>query len=701
VSAFFSVSTGLLMRDLGKPGMLQLYRLAGDSRLEPHKADRFYLSQLDDWSEVSSEPWESTLEQCAASYWTIRARAHSNQLLAGLNTAMSMRALESVDRILQTRVSPDALLDALLVAPLRDTDQVERLARLAASIGCASISALFDEVGDLQPLLCRLSEAWLSLPLSAWLTIDSGKQDVWVRAVETGIIRRCLEAERAAQFRSIWNELQFDSSVVSSPSARVAFAESVQSLTAALFPKETRSSLPDSVPEDDLHYEREATVRGQDTRSSFESFQAALRQVDGIAISVSRGKDNAARKYRRELVDRQLSIAGGAERAVKSLCNLAQRCADMFRTDFERECLDEALRLKPNDAWTIRQLEDHLKRIGLFDEAITTYEKSIGLEDELVARRGIADVYASRGELRKSIDLYMAIPGSEDMPIVRTAIADNLRRLGALDEAERAYRLIEQDFGTSDRLIGGMADIERRRGRLTLALQMYNEMLSTEEADARTAAIFMLQKAAILTQLGKPDEAYEITDAIVQSLPFFMQARVARATALALTGNTVQALADLPGGTEQTAFGDWIRYFYRGLLLLRLERFDEARTALMKQLSDALAQDDAQTMARLGAALVFLSDRDVSGAESMLGTIGEVGDLYRNYVAQVFWLHCATLRGDRDRAAALARELSAVTRASKEFTEALSAIETEDWPLARITEVRLLLGMTPDWSAVA
>jgi hypothetical protein len=49
---------------------------------------------------------------------------------------------------------------------------------------------------------------------------------------------------------------------------------------------------------------------------------------------------------------------------VKSLCNIAQRCTEMFRTDFERICLDYARKLSPNDAWVLVQYGNHLKRIG-------------------------------------------------------------------------------------------------------------------------------------------------------------------------------------------------------------------------------------------------------------------------------------------------------------------------------------------------
>ena len=88
------------------------------------------------------------------------------------------------------------------------------------------------------------------------------------------------------------------------------------------------------------------------------------KQIVAITQAVSEGHDAKADKFVRELVAQQLSYPGGEPYAVKSLCNIAKRCADLFRVDFEIKCLALACEIAPTDAWALIQYGDHLKRVG-------------------------------------------------------------------------------------------------------------------------------------------------------------------------------------------------------------------------------------------------------------------------------------------------------------------------------------------------
>ena len=173
--------------------------------------------------------------------------------------------------------------------------------------------------------------------------------------------------------------------------------------------------------------------------SVHEAYNKVKKQIAAIAEAVSKGRDAKAEKFLRELIQGQTSLSGGKDYAVKSLCNIAQRCADMFRIDFEAICLDHALRLEPLDAWALIQHGDHLKRTGNYEEALRSFEKAGRLGEIDVARSAVADVYSQQSNYEKAIQIYKTIPDWSHRPDVLTAIADNLRKMGQMEEARKLY----------------------------------------------------------------------------------------------------------------------------------------------------------------------------------------------------------------------------------------------------------------------
>ncbi len=72
--------------------------------------------------------------------------------------------------------------------------------------------------------------------------------------------------------------------------------------------------------------------------SGRDALTRVLKQINAIADQVARGRDQRARRFLDELIREQMRYSE-TEHAVKSLCNIAQRCADMFRSDFEQVAL--------------------------------------------------------------------------------------------------------------------------------------------------------------------------------------------------------------------------------------------------------------------------------------------------------------------------------------------------------------------------
>ena len=72
-----------------------------------------------------------------------------------------------------------------------------------------------------------------------------------------------------------------------------------------------------------------AEYRRQDSLSTGEKIERALKQVQAIQQAVGQGQDQKAESFLKQLIASQ--IDDDHEYVVKSLCNIAQRCADLRR----------------------------------------------------------------------------------------------------------------------------------------------------------------------------------------------------------------------------------------------------------------------------------------------------------------------------------------------------------------------------------
>ena len=161
--------------------------------------------------------------------------------------------------------------------------------------------------------------------------------------------------------------------------------------------------------------------------SSHAELERALSEIDAITEALSTGKDHIAERYIKQLVERQMEDRESAEYAVKSLCNIGQRCAEMYRTDFEYRCLESAMTIDAADSWLLIQNADHLKRKGEYDRAIEAVKKALGGSNERIASSLLADIHSQMGEYEKAIDLYKSIPEWDHDARIMVGIADNHR----------------------------------------------------------------------------------------------------------------------------------------------------------------------------------------------------------------------------------------------------------------------------------
>ncbi len=457
----------------------------------------------------------------------------------------------------------------------------------------------------------------------------------------------------------------------------------------AVFPDHEESRTPaqwtpDREPEDSSEERREIRPRAQ------AGLERALRQVVAIAAAVAKGHDAKARRYLNDLVAAQMAYSGGTEHAVKSLCNIAHQCAEMFRTDFEYECLQTAITITGSDAWTLTQLADHYKRVGRFDDAIETLGKAAALSEDPVITSSLADVYVQMERFPEALTIYESIPGADQDGSIRQAKADALRRWGHLDDASHAYDCMIRDGLAMHRTLAGQAEIAKRQGRLQDARDMYRQMLADEDLDESSLFVYRMAFANVLVRTGELPEAYTLVDAAVQERPFSCQARAFRAAVAGLLGKPGTAMDDLPYLGQTNAFNEWVTEYVRGLLLLMLDRYGDARKALLRKVDEKFLDKDANAVLRLGAAVWFLQKREgIENASNILAEVPQVKDAFADNIRAALQYHVAVaLRQDAE-IARLEKQLMSVD--DNDLQALVTAIRREDWMKAWRLEVRTVL----------
>ncbi len=689
-----SRSAGVLL--LPKPGTGEhaVFDVVGGREQDPVEAEYRY-STAQDWEQIEGTDAEALLETATQEYWLARTVSFLRLAIGGeLERRLEKRVLEHVEENLASRVASEKTLDRLLVAPLVDPRCPLAPAESALSYGFSAVASILDDLADLQPLLRRLTDLWLGLPATTFNQFSEPREIIWVTIVEKGELKQLLGASSRHEFTANWNLLAFH---FSTPHARSGIQVLGEELCRQLFPGEGQEPTTPALQMEEA--EPDPRDRSQRARGHYDVFERVIKQLASIAEAVSQGQDAKAERYLRELIQKQTSSPGGKNYAVKSLCNLAQRCADMFRVDFEEICLNAARELDPCDGWTLIQFGDHLKRLGKYDQALTMLDEARRFGENVVGQSSAADVYSQQGDYARAIRMYEAIQDFHDKPEVLTAIADTLRKMGRLEEAQAAYdELIESarlglpGFAASAvRAQVGIAEIAKRQGRLEDALRMYREILKHEGADERDQLIHRLGLCNVLKRMEEFREAYSVVDAVVQKYPFAMQARFARGSILGLLGQEHEGLIDLPESSGSRSLHEWVRRYYRGLLLLKLERYGDARKNLVEEVPNAVASGEEKSILRMAAALWFLGKDDISEADGNLSEIPDLDDCHAQYLALVLKLHSAAQKKDVAMITFLSNRIAGLQVVDAKLDKAVAALGKRDFSLALTYEVDALL----------
>jgi len=689
ISGYWSATNGVLIVD--SPDRGEATTLFVAPHLDwPADEQRFLLSVCDDWEILEAENHDILLALAKDEYWRSRSVSYALILFDDFSRDLNHDIIVHLEEMLQAMAPSDQVLSRLLVAPLRDSERTLRIVSDALAIGCGGVAALFDSLKDLQPLLNRLTTVWLQLPVEEFAEF-SDRSEIWITAARSGVLLDVLRSTNSASFLSTWNTLAFELTRIS-PAQRAWITRIGGLLASTVFgrqlqPKWDYLALAKIDASSD---ESRVTKSGVGAPISLERI---LGDVSNVLDTLREGRDSAARRYRDDLVEKQLEADGDARHAIKSLCNIAQRSAEMFRTDFERECLDIAKTLVPTDPYTLVQLGDHFKRVGKFNEALHTFESARPYTTGVLVDACIADVWTQQGYFDHAIRLYKQIAHWNAEESIRTAIADNLRRRGDLAAAEEEYVAIRQEWSASFRAQAGSAEVARARGDFERAQGWYESAMGipkTDERDSRLDIYYTLAIARLLKLRGKLSEAYERVDDIIRREPFFMPARILRGSILGLLGKESRGLEDIPQGHFGEAFGEWLAYYHRGLLLLRLDRHREARKQLVDNAAAVRATAEEHVLLRLAAAMAFISEGDMNRAGEMLDIGDDPRDAYVCYLRKVLALHVSIEKKDDARATQLTEQLTPVAGAEGPFGLVFEALRNRAMDRAIRLEINLL-----------
>ena len=604
------------------------------------------LSTIHDWQVLESKDFTSVLDEAKAISMTTRCVSLARLRLMISNHDQGKMLCGEIEDLISGYVSANHVIQKMIVAPYKSPEKIKECAMLSLSDGYAATASLLNKLYDLQPLLRRLSHIWLSLPIDRFFNGGISKQEWWAQLYESGNLLKIIEASDGRGVKNVFGMIAFN---YPQPRERESVASIGNELSNRLFGSNNNQTFASGYKGDVSDY----AMRNEGGSVHWQAkLDRALSEVDGIAKAIASGDEYNAERYLREMIERQTANMSDNKHAVKSLCNLAQQCADMFRTDYEYLCLQKVREVEPRDSWMLIQYGDHFKRRGLYDEARKMANEAIIYGQEKVGKSMLADICAQQGGYSAAIEMYKSISGWHEDLTIRTAIADNLRRLGQLGQALNEYNEIDNDGLGSERTSIGRAEIEKSIGRLDEAIYIYKRVLGKSDLDNRSRQQYRIAYTGILKQIGEYEIALAEIEDVISDAPYSMEARVLRSSIWGLLDKADLGLENLPA-VKSHAYGEWVSEYTRGLLLLRTNKYRDAQERLLLNLENSILEVEERTILRLAAALAYIVNGGISEAKELVVSQDVISNSHVKYLANVLEYHVCMVENDTKNAKAL------------------------------------------------
>jgi tetratricopeptide (TPR) repeat protein len=243
----------------------------------------------------------------------------------------------------------------------------------------------------------------------------------------------------------------------------------------------------------------------------------------------------------------------------------------------------------------------------------------------------------------------------------------------------------------TSRAQAGLAEIAKSQGRLENALGIYRGIIHREDIEDRDRIVYRLGLCNVLKLMGEFKQAYTVADEVIQEYPFAMHARFVRGSILGLIGQEAEGLKDLPESSGGRSWQEWVRHYYRGLLLFKLRRYEDAKKNLVEELPKAIAAGEEKAILRMAAALWFLREGKILEVDRILSDIPDLHDCHAQYLSLVLKLHLATRRSDLATTNSLRTRLAGINIKDITLEKAVTALTKGNFALALTYETDALL----------
>jgi hypothetical protein len=170
-----------------------------------------------------------------------------------------------------------------------------------------------------------------------------------------------------------------------------------------------------------------------------------------------------------------------------------------------------------------------------------------------------------------------------------------------------------------------------------------------------------------------------------------MQARFIRGSLLGLMGRELEGLKDLPESNTSRSWREWLRRYYRGLLLFKLRQYKDAKKNLVEELPKAIASGEDKAILRMAAALCFLRENETVEVDGILSQIPDLYDCHAQYLCLVLKLHSATMKEDLSTVKSLKEQIARLNVVDARLGKAVLALDERDFSLAFEYETDALL----------
>ncbi|MEP7121560.1 MAG: tetratricopeptide repeat protein, partial [Byssovorax sp.] len=373
-------------------------------------------------------------------------------------------AADDLEALLSTPAVEEHVERVLFACPFPSGADPRGAVAAARRASAVKASAFVQRLIDVQPVIEEVRNAWSEIPTEV-LATGADRARVRRAMVLEGVFRGLVKARAEGnRVDSVIAASLQKPGIKALPGYRALFQAWTVRLPSVSVPArvwasetETREAEPPS------EKKRPSPARTSINRA--EVFEKVKSQKAAIVRAFDRHDMTRAWSLIDELVAYNLSH-GGAEFAVKSLCDLAKEAQRRGVLEAQVGLTSRAVDLGPHDGWAWAQHGKALLDVHRLLEALEACDRAVTYIDNVVAKNGRAEVLKALGRFDDALTAYDLIRRENpDNVVAKTGRAEVLKALGRFDDALRAYDLIRRENPDNVVAKNGRAEVLKALGR--------------------------------------------------------------------------------------------------------------------------------------------------------------------------------------------------------------------------------------------